>query len=79
MSDNNSIKMALIVLAGVVLTVTVAVLGSVYNHHKNIERDKFLIEQCTGVAYKYQQNFGRGATSPTYKVKCDDGVQEPQQ
>lgn len=67
-----NIRMAYIILVGVVLTITVGVAGSIYNHQKNIERDKYLIEKCSGIAYKD----GRGDdVNYNYTVKCDSGIQ----
>ena len=50
MNDNDHTTLITIcVLIGVVLTITVAIIGSVYNNNKNIDRDKAVIEHCAKV------------------------------
>lgn len=55
-------KLALYILLGVVLTVTVLIVGSIYNHKQNVERDKYYADHCKGI--------NEEPTSFGYKKEC---------
>lgn len=46
---DKDIKIGLMILVGIVLTVTVAIVGSIYNNNKNVERDMFYATHCKAV------------------------------
>jgi hypothetical protein len=52
MNNNNdhTVLIAVCVLLGIVLTISVAIIGSVYNNNQNISRDKYLVEHCQQVS-----------------------------
>lgn len=64
MSDK--IKFALIALAGVVLTVSLLIGVSAYNHQSDISRDEFLYSHCQHVSEVSSQ----GGFTTTNKWEC---------
>ena len=46
---DKDIKIGLMILVGIVLTVAVAIVGSIYNNNKNVERDMFYATHCKTV------------------------------
>lgn len=63
---DHTVLIVICVLLGVVLTISVAIIGSVYNNNQNIERDKYLFAHCQNVG---QQNTEDTFTSVT-NYKC---------
>lgn len=43
---DHTVLIAICVLIGIVLTISVAIIGSVYNNNQNISRDKFYAQHC---------------------------------
>jgi len=65
---DHTVLITIAVLAGVVLTVTTLILGSVYNHNSNVDRDKYFADHCTHVSSEKHSN----GYVKTTKYKCGE-------
>lgn len=64
--DTAWLKMGLIVLTGIVLTVTVGVIGNLINHARNIERDQTIIRNCREVVKETDNS----QSPPIIRYRC---------
>lgn len=49
-NKDHTVLITICILIGLVVTVTVAIIGSIYNNSQNITRDKFVTEHCKDVS-----------------------------
>lgn len=66
MRNDHSILITLAILLGTVLTVSIAIVGSIYNHSKDIQRDEFYARHCGTVVKATDTN----VNPATIKYRC---------